>query len=362
MIISVVKTPRNSDGAQRSSYRQSYRSYVGAVSRLGLTSALTARRLNTSRRAPRAHNITDKVSPEHLAVLVKKEWQLSYVTPLFQFRHTQLKRYSQQLSAFIAAERQGVAVEVEEPQHSFKASFSVVHGMAEAEEDAETILIQVHSKHHFSRRDDPEKCVWSGWLACINGSPEYIRSLPKDFICLPLFGSSGGDPLTSSVKSWFQQTFDCCFGSLEINHTSLQWLGSLWTNCQPESNIQHLKMIWAVPVVPPLQITYTVNPQDAWELWTCVRKDAQVEKEGEEEEEEEEEGIIDIEEVNMFMQELKSHFYRHFKLDLSAGNLVQVSTALGSAKTSGRIKISNSRYMISTLTLLTECALLKMPV
>ncbi|KAK2856858.1 hypothetical protein Q5P01_005593 [Channa striata] len=356
---SVVRTPPDSvqrRGKSRNS-RQSYRSCLGATSRLGLTSGLTARRLNTSRRAPKSHDITEKLNPEQLALLTKTEWKMSYVTPMYQFRHTQLKSYSRQLSAFIAAEKQqGLAVEVEGSENSFRVSFSVLSGMAETDEDAESVLIQIFSKPMFSGQDEPQKSVWSGWLACINGNPDYLHSLPKDFICLPLFGSDGPDALTSVVKSWFQQNFDCCFGPLEINHTSLQWLVALWTNCHTESRIQHLKMIWTLPVVPPLQITYTVDPQDAWELWSSVRKDPQ-------QKDRKEEGTsIHLDEVMRFMQGLKSHFYRHFRLDLSAGSLKQVSTALGSAKCIGRIKISNSRYMITTLTLLTESALLRMPI
>ncbi|XP_045912058.1 centromere protein L isoform X2 [Micropterus dolomieu] len=360
---SVTRTPLNNVAVQRKSksksYRLSYRSCLGTASRLCLTPALTARRLNTSRRAPKSLNITDKVNPEQLALMVKTEWQLSYVTPLHQFRHTQLKSYSRRLSAFIAAERQqGLAVEVEGPQSSFRVSFALVPGMTEADDDAETVIIQIYSKPLFARQDEPQRSVWSGWLTCINGNPEYLRSLPKDFICLPLFGSSGAEGLTTLVKSWFQQTFDCCFGPLEISQTSLQWLVALWTNCHTESSIQHLKMIWTLPVAPPLKVTYTVNPQDAWVLWSSVRKVPQESRGGEEEEEK----SIDLEEVIEFMQGLKSHFYRHYRLDLSAGSLNQVSTALGSAKYNGRIKISNSRYMITTLTLLTECALLKMPI
>ncbi|XP_040888288.1 centromere protein L isoform X2 [Toxotes jaculatrix] len=348
---SVVRTPLNSVVVKRrsksKSYRQSYRSCLGAASRLGLTPALTTRRLNTSRRVPKSHNITEKM-----------EWKLSYVTPLYQFRHTRLKSYSRQLSAFIAAEKQqGLAVEVDGLQSSYRVSFSVVHGMTETDDDAETVLIQIRSKPSFAKQDEPQSPLWSGWLTCINGNPDYLRSLPKDFTCLPLFCSSGSEVLSTLVKSWFQQTFDCCFGPLEISHTSLQWLVVLWTNCHTESSIQHLKMIWTLPVLPPLQITYTVNPQDAWELWSSVRKE---ENEGGEEEEEKGSNI-DIKVVMRFMQGLKSHFYRHFRMDLSAGSLKQVSTALGSAKYSGRIKISNSRYMMTTLTLLTECALLKMP-
>lgn len=199
---------------------------------------------------------------------------------------------------------------------------------------------QIHQQHIFARQDEPQRPVWSGWLTCINGNPEYLRSLPTDFTCLPLFGSSGPESLTATVKSWFQQTFDCCFGPLEISHTSLQWLLALWTNCHKESSIRHLKMIWTLPAVPPLQVTYTVNPEDAWVLWNSVRKAQR--GESPERKEGEEEDSIDIEEVVRFVQGLTSHFYRHFRLDLSAGHLSQVSTALGSAKYRGRIKVQMS--------------------
>ncbi|KAF7660675.1 hypothetical protein LDENG_00277820 [Lucifuga dentata] len=366
--LSVARTPLNSIAVQRrsksKSHLQSYRSCLGAASRLGCTPGLTTQWLNASRRAPKSH-IT-RVNPEQLALLLKTEWQLSYVTPLYQFRHTLLTSYSRQLLAFIVAEKQqGLAVEVEGHQDSFRVSFSTVQGMADTDDDAETIFIQIHSKPLFAKQDESPRSVWRGWLTCINGNPDYIHSLPKDFVCLPLFCSSGAEWLTSLIKSWFQRTFDCCFGPLEIGPTSLQWLIALWTNCHPESSIQHLKIIWTVPVKPPMQITYTVDPQDAWELWRSVRKEPQEERDGDlgrGQESEEEESSIDIEEVTRFVQGLKNHFYRHFKLNLSAANLSQVSTALGSAKCSGRIKISNSRYMITTLSLLTECALLKMPI
>lgn len=84
------------------------------------------------------------MNAEQLDLLVKTEWKLSYVTPLYQFRHTQLKSYSRQLSAFIAAEKQrGLAVEVEGSQDNLRVSFSAVQGMAGKDDDAETVLIQV---------------------------------------------------------------------------------------------------------------------------------------------------------------------------------------------------------------------------
>ncbi|XP_054624968.1 centromere protein L [Dunckerocampus dactyliophorus] len=354
---SATRTPLNSVAQRRSksrSCRQSYRSCLGAASRLCFTPAMTSRRLNTIRKAPKLHNIVDKVDAQQLASLMKTEWQLSCITPLYQFCYTQLKSYARQLSAYLTAEKQqGLGVGVEGAL-SLRVSFSVVQGMAQTELDPETVLIQIYSKPLFARQDELQKEVWKGWLTCINGSPDYINSLPKDFICLPLFGSSGTEALAALVKSWFQRNFDCCFAPLDISHTSLQWLVALWTNCHAESDIQQLKMMWTLPVVPLLRVTYSVDPIDAWQLWCSVRRDSQ--------EMMKEQDSIDIEEVMRLMRGLMCHFYRHFRVDLSAGSLSSVSTALGTAKCSGKIKFSNSKYMTTMLTLLTECALLKMPI
>ncbi|XP_036452524.1 centromere protein L [Colossoma macropomum] len=305
-------------------------------------------RIPTSRRAAKSRNITTKVDPEQVALLIKNEWKLSYVTPLYRFRHTQLKLYSKHLAAFIIAEKQqGVAVEVG-LEAGFKVTFSAVLGMAETEEDAETVFMHIHSKPLFAA--DTPKAVWRGWLTCVNGDPEYLRSLPPDFVSLPLFCSSGPEYLTTLVKSWFERTFDCNFGSLCLNSTTLNWLAALWTGCHPSSNIRYLKLAWNMPSQPPLDIAYTVNPQDAWELWNSIHTEDSADDQ------------INIEEVQRFMNGLEIHFFRHFKIYLSAGTLTKVSTALGSAHHDGKIKIGSSDYITTLLTLLTECALMKTPV
>ncbi|KAM6948738.1 centromere protein L [Aplochiton taeniatus] len=350
-----VKTPLKNVTAQAQrrskGYGLSRRSGIDPTSYIGYTPGLTSRRITTSRRTPKPRKITERVDPEQIALLVKKEWQLSYVTPLHQFRHTQIKSYSRQLSAFIVSEKQqGMGVEVG-AEAGFKVTFSVILGVAETDEDAETVLIQVHSKPAFVGKDDADKLVWSGWLTCVSGDLEYLRSLPDDFVCLPLFCTSGAEALTTLVKSWFQRTFDCCFGSLCINSTNLQWLAALWTGCHSDTSIQYLKLVWTLPAQPPMDVTYTVHPQDAYELWSSVRQG----------EDSVSQDNIYVEEVTRFAKGLESNFYRHFRIDLSAGRLMQVATALGSARHSGRIKISSSGYMTTILILLTECALLKMP-
>lgn len=186
---------------------------------------------------------------------------------------------------------------------------------------------QIQSKPVFAAAADAPKVVWRGWLTCVNGDPEYLRALPPDFVSLPLFCTSGPESLTTLVKSWFERAFDCNFGSLALNSTTLNWLAALWTGCHPTCNIRYLKLAWNLPSQPPLDVSYTVNPQDAWELWNSIHP------------EESTDGRIDIKEVQSFMNGLETHFFRHFKIYLSAGKLVKVSTALGSAQLDGKIKV-----------------------
>lgn len=187
------------------------------------------------------------------------------------------------------------------------------------------IFFQIHSKPTFGA--DDLKPVWCGWLTCVNGDREYLRSLPPDFVSLPLFCSSGSEPLTALVKSWFERTFDCNFGPLFLNSTTLNWLAALWTGCHPSSNIRYLKLSWTMPTQPPLDIMYTVNPQDAWELWNSIHA------------ENGEDDRIHVDEVLRFMNGLETHLFRHFKIYLSAGTLTKVSTFLGSAHHHGKIKV-----------------------
>ncbi|KAJ8274546.1 hypothetical protein COCON_G00091710 [Conger conger] len=273
-----VTTPRNQTAPHRrnKSYGFSRRSLgVELTSNLGCTSGqFTAVRIPTNRRIPRPRNLTEQVDPEHIGLIVKKEWTLSYVTPLYQFRHTQLQSYSKQLAAFIVTEKQqGVAVEVGQ-ELGFKVVFTAVLGLAETEDDAVTVLIQIQSKPAFAAQGEAAKVVWSGWLSCVSGDVEYLRSLPPDFTCLPLFGASGAESLTALVKSWFERTFDCYFGPLGINSTNLEWLAALWIGCHPDINIRYLKLAWRVPAQPPLDVSYTVHPQDTWELWNSIRQES----------------------------------------------------------------------------------------
>lgn len=186
---------------------------------------------------------------------------------------------------------------------------------------------QIHSKPMFAPVEDAPRVVWSGWLTCVNGDPEYLQSLPPEFVSLPLFCTSGAESLTFLVKLWFERTFDCSFGSLKLDPSDLHWLAALWTGCHSDNAIRSLKLMWTLPSQPPLDVLLTVNGQDAWDLWEKVRQQDRADE------------SISIEEVKSFVAGIETHFFRHFKIHLSAGVLKKVSTALGSVHLDGKIKV-----------------------
>ncbi|XP_077473019.1 centromere protein L [Stigmatopora argus] len=317
-------------------------------SHLFLTRALSNRRLPTKRKIPPSDDLLEKVEPQQLFSLMGTEWQVFYVTPMYRFRYTQLKSYARQLAAFVAAEtRVGPESSAAAARADLAVNFSVVRGLAGTDRDAEAVFIQISA--------GGDKSAWSGWLACVNGYADYLRSLPPDFVCLPLLAGRGREPLGAAVRSWLGRTFDCSSAPLEMSHGVLQWLLALWLDAResrprPRAPTRELTALWTLPAEPPLRVRVAVDSRDAGELWTSAR-DPEPDQ-GDE---------IRWEEVSRFTRGLAGHVYRHFKVDLSAGNLARVSAEAGAATREGRIKIHDSGSLNATLTLLTECALLKMP-
>ncbi|XP_028667161.1 centromere protein L [Erpetoichthys calabaricus] len=301
----------------------------------------------SSREINKANNLSQKIEPEQISLLIGKDWHLHYVTPLYKFSHSAIRSYSRQLSAFIAAEKQkGVPFDMGS-DNIFRVNFSIILGIAEKEGDSEAVFIQIYTKQFFAIQGTTENVIWSGWLACVNCNTEYISSLPPRFTYFPLFCSNGPETMTAIVRTWFQKTFDCNFGNLSINYSNLSWLAAIWTDCKQTVDFKYLKLSWTLPLRPPLDVTYTINSEDGWELWNSIHK---------------ENDQITLEEMGQFMYVLESHFFRHFKVHLTFGELIEVSTSLGVVQKNGRIKFLSGERMTAILTLLTENAVLMMPV
>ncbi|NWW51037.1 CENPL protein, partial [Pedionomus torquatus] len=284
----------------------------------------------------------ENTDPHRTAFLLRKQWTLYSVTPLYKFYNSNLRDYARLLSAFIAAEKQkGLAVEVG-VELDLKVAVSSIPDLKGSDRDEAAILVQLSSRSRASPKNSEEKLVWSGCFCCVFGD-HLSENVSDDFTYLPLFLVNGAESYTSIVGMWFQKTFDCCFRRLAINPLNLSWMAAMWTGCKVDKTTSAVELVFSVPCLPyPLDISYAIHPEDAKALWDTVQKTP---------------GEITQEEVDVFMDCLYSHFHRHFKIRLSATKLVKVSTAVASAHSDGIIKFLQSKYLTGVLMLLTELAI-----
>ncbi|XP_045154043.1 centromere protein L [Echinops telfairi] len=296
------------------------------------------------KKIPECSQLEEDIDPQKVAFLLHKQWTLYSLTPLYKFSYTNLKEYSRLLSAFMIAEKQkGIAVEVGE-DFNVKVVFSTLLGVKGTQRDSEAFLVQILSKSQLPSENMKEKVLWTGWFCCIFGD-SLLETVTEEFTCLPLFLANGAESNTTIIGDWFQKTFDCCFCPLSINAFNLSWMAAMWTACKMDGYMATTEFLWAVPCSPQsLDISYAIHPEDAKALWDSVHKTP---------------GEVTQEEVDLFMDCLYSHFYRHFKIHLSATRLVRVSTSVASAHTDGKIKIRCHKYLIGVLAHLTELALLQ---
>ncbi|XP_077013132.1 centromere protein L isoform X2 [Tamandua tetradactyla] len=333
-------TPRQSASSRLKDY------FIGATP---LQKRLESVRKQTSfvptsprRKIPQCSQLQEDIDTQKIAFLLRKQWTLYSLTPLYRFSYTNLKEYSRLLSAFITAEKQkGFAVEVGE-DFNIKVIFSPLPGMKGTQRDSEAFLVQILSKSQLPSENTEGKVLWTGWFCCIFGD-SLLETASEDFTCLPLFLANGAESNTAIIGTWFQKTFDCYFSPLAINAFNLTWMVAMWTACKMDYYTAATEFLWSVPCSPQsLDISYAIHPEDAKALWDSVHKTP---------------GEVTQEEVDLFMDCLYSHFHRHFKIHLSAARLIRVSTSVASAHTDGKIKILCHKYLIGVLAYLTELAI-----
>ncbi|NWW83984.1 CENPL protein, partial [Rhynochetos jubatus] len=280
--------------------------------------------------------------PQRAAFLLRKQWALYSVTPLYGFSDARLRGYARLLTASIAAEKQkGLAVEIG-VELDVRVTLSRLPELTSSECDQAAILVQISSRSPASQKNSEEKLIWSGCFCSVSGD-ELSENHPEGFTCLPLFLVNGAESYTSIVGSWFQKTFDCCFCRLAISPLNLSWMAAMWTGCNADKTLSALELVFSIPCLPqPLDISYAIHAEDAKALWETVQKTPEE---------------ITQEEVDVFMDCIYSHFHRHFKIHLSAAKLMKVSTAIASAHSDGTIKFLHSQYVMGVLMLLTELAI-----
>lgn len=88
----------------------------------------------------------ENADPQKMAFLLRKQWALYSVTPLYKFSYANMKEYSRHLSAFVAAEKQKGLAMVVGIDLSIKVIFSTLLGLKGTDRDQAAILVQVRTK------------------------------------------------------------------------------------------------------------------------------------------------------------------------------------------------------------------------
>ncbi|XP_053099956.1 centromere protein L [Hemicordylus capensis] len=295
------------------------------------------------RKIPQTPHLQENVDPQ-INLLIRKQWILYSVTPLYKFSYNQLQEYSRQLSFFIAAEKQKRPAVEAELDLGFTVKFSSISTLKATGLDQPAVLIQIAQRSRNAAEKAGGKVLWTGCFCC-TCADDMLEAVMEDFTCLPLFLVKGSESLLTIVGTWFQQTFDCCFSRLTISSMNLAWMAAMWTASKADSHTVATELTFSVPCSPyPLDISYAIHPDDAKAFWDSIHTT---------------QGEVHQEEVDLFMEMLYCHFHRHFKIYLSATRLVKVSTSVAAAHSDGKIKILHTRYLIGVLSLLTELAISK---
>ncbi|XP_018411039.1 PREDICTED: centromere protein L [Nanorana parkeri] len=318
-----VSTPKT-----KSLLRSSSAPYLSSRYPLGSLHSVRRRssyRLPSKRRVPQNTPIQDTLDPQKAALLLQKQWTLYSVTPMYNFSYDKLKEYSKHLSATIAAEKQkGVAIDPGSDLN-LKASFSCLPGLKGKERDPTAVLVQITGKSQLSKPGTEERIVWTGWFCGTFTEDDILEVLPETFTCLPLFLINGSESFTAIVGTWFQQVFDCCFAKLVIRSHDLRWLAAMCAGYEVHGHVPTTELVFSVPVEPHMDISFAIHPEDFKTLWHDIQKSKDE---------------VTVEEVEHLFQCLYAHFFRHFKIHLSATQLVKVTVTVASAHCDGKVKVS----------------------
>ncbi|XP_040263161.1 centromere protein L [Bufo bufo] len=331
-----VLTPRSRSSAR---HFHSSRYPPGSLTSARRRSAL---RSLSKRKIPQFTPLEETLDPAQAALLLQKQWTLYSVTPMYNFSYTRLKEYSKHLSAHIAAEKQkGLAVEVGS-ELNLKATFSCLPGLKGKDRDPLAVLIQISSKPPLTKASTEDRVVWTGWFCGTYTEDDLLEVIPDTFTCLPLFLYNGSEALTAIVGTWFQRNFDSCFGKLVISSQDLTWLAAMWTGYDVSGSVSATELVFSVPVEPRMDISYAIHAEDFKTLWKNIHKSKDE---------------VTLEEVDNLFQCLYSHFFRHFRIHLSATQLIKVTASVASAHCEGKVKFLSKDYLIRVLGFITELAI-----
>lgn len=275
--------------------------------------------------------------------VIGKTLRVYQVSPLYKFDTSNVKKYAEQLSAFlhVKTEKQmlfGADGEINERQ--FKADVSVYRDISDDDTKFSAVKITIENL-------TPGSTTIFTSILC-----SACREITKDvkvqnhFVSLPICLMKGPVEIVRNVISWFEQNFDCRISPITFSSTDLGWYFSLWAGISyPEKSLP-IELCYEASNVNGLsRILFSIEQEHAQQLWENIHDGNSP--------------IFTEEESVAFLKALKSHFYHHFRINLEGLPVSRVKTAIAYLATEGKLKIVQARYALHVMEQLTRAALTK---
>ncbi|XP_033754986.1 centromere protein L-like [Pecten maximus] len=297
-------------------------------------------RTPTSRRSGRKG---DKDEPKDFKGLTMKTWRSFKLTPLYGFSTNprDLKKIANILSAHIEAEkRKGIFMD---NTLMGKAYISVYKDLKVTDVDPEAIQIVVKGKN-----PNGEDIIQLTAVLCgVDMQENHIKSTMRDnFTYFPVMLVKASVTMSSAVISWLEMQYDCKVTPLTLSSYDLAWMVSMWSGMENQKGkTKPVELLYSVPKECEglTSINYSIDPEDCKDLWERIHDKDEID--------------FTSEEVQVFIRCLEAHFFRVFKVKVSAMSLVRIGTPVCMVGTDGRLKIFLSDKVHVLLRHLTELAM-----
>ncbi|XP_060080286.1 centromere protein L-like [Ylistrum balloti] len=342
------QTPTNSVGKSLVSHsiRRSTRRYTPygktpQSRRIAVTAPRSRiQRTPTSRKSDR---VSEKEQQKDFKGLTMKTWRSFKLTPLYGFSSNprNLKKIANALSAHIEAEkRKGIFMD---NTLMGKAYISIYKDLKVTEVDPEAIQIIVKGKNATGEDTIQLTAVLCG----VDMQENHIKAaMRENFTYFPVMLVKASLSMCNAVTRWLEMQYDCKVTPLSLSSYDLAWMVSMWSGMKNENGkTKPVEFLYSVPKECEglSSINYSIDPEDCQDLWERIHDKDEVD--------------FTSEEVQKFIRSLEAHFFRIFKVKISAMSLVRIGTPLCMVGTDGRLKIFLSNKIHVLLRHLTELAM-----
>ncbi|XP_021365858.1 centromere protein L-like [Mizuhopecten yessoensis] len=297
-------------------------------------------RTPTSKRSGRR---VEKDQQKDFKGLTLKTWRSFKLTPLYGFSTNprDLKKIANVLSAHIEAEkRKGIFMD---NTLMGKAYISIYKDLKVTDVDPEAIQIIVKGK----TANGEDTIQLTAVLCGVDMQENHIKAtMRENFTYYPVMLVKASVSLSNTVISWLEMQYDCKVTPLTLSSYDLAWVVSMWSGMKNENGkTKPVELLYSVPKECEglTSINYSIDPEDCQDLWERIHDKDEVD--------------FSSEEVQKFIRSLEAHFFRVFKVKISAMSLVRVGTPLCMVGTDGRLKIFLSDKIHVLLRHLTELAM-----